>query len=133
MQSDRDPLFKPPRPLPMPSLDCYAVSLDIVQAEQVVVDRKDTIGTSPITFGSASSRPVNAKLTARMKTSGSAQTGAPRRKIPPATAQLNPRRTLRPRLARHIKYRARGSIVNEPSVSGALAMRQAAPTNWRRG
>jgi hypothetical protein len=45
MQSDGDPLFEPPRPLAMPSLDCYAVSVDIVQAEQLVVDRKDTIGT----------------------------------------------------------------------------------------
>ena len=28
----------------MPALDCYAVGMDIVQPEQVVVDRIDTVG-----------------------------------------------------------------------------------------
>lgn len=28
----------------MPALDCYAVRVDIVQVEEAVVDRKDTVG-----------------------------------------------------------------------------------------
>ena len=43
MQDDGDPLLQPPQPLPMPALNCDAVRVDIVQVEEAVVERKDTV------------------------------------------------------------------------------------------
>src|ERR1700752_212804 len=44
LQSDCNPLFQHSERLPLQSLDFDAVGVDIVQAEQVVFDRKDTTG-----------------------------------------------------------------------------------------
>jgi hypothetical protein len=101
-QNDCDPLLQSPWPLPTPSLDRNAVSANIVQTKDFVVDRKAQLVRSPTTLGTASSLPVSAKPTERMNSSGSLRAGVPeainQRAHAKAIRTANPILRQRPRL-----------------------------------
>ena len=77
LQLDSNALLQLPKPSVLPSSDFDAVGVNVIQAEQLVLDCKDTMLMLPLSSGFTSLLPARANPTALIGESLSAQTGQP--------------------------------------------------------